>query len=209
MTNKSPKDRDKAIFQRFLPAESIDYVLNLFYKFPVKFKIVNGRKTKLGDFRAGRSGEKHQITVNGDLNMYSFLITTVHEFAHLVTFEKYGHKVSPHGEEWKQEYRKLLLPLLDKKMVPKSIENALVRSLERTKASSCADVHLSRALMEFDKLNDGLLPLEKLNKNTTFVLQDRIFKKGELRRNRFLCEDVETRRKFTINCLAVVKPIEI
>ena len=58
-----------------LGADQFD-VVEIFLASNVKFKIVNGRKTKLGDFRASASGEKHQITVNGDMNPYSFLITT-------------------------------------------------------------------------------------------------------------------------------------
>jgi predicted SprT family Zn-dependent metalloprotease len=77
------------------------------------------------------------ITVNGDLNPYSFLITTLHEFAHLHTYLKYGTRVAPHGEEWKNCYRKLLLPIIDSKKLPNDIEKVLMNSLISTKASSC------------------------------------------------------------------------
>ncbi len=208
MSANTRKERDKAIFGRFLPEAATDYVLNLFYQFPVRFKIVNGRRSKLGDFRAGRPGEKHQISINGDLNPYSFLITTVHEFAHLVTYDKFGHSVAPHGEEWKRAYRNLLLPVLEARMVPPDLEKALMRSMVSTRASSCSDTQLARALQRYDRHPEGMLPLEKLAKNTTFTLNNRVFRKGELRRNRFLCEELHTKKRYTVNCLALVKPIE-
>ena len=54
-----------------------------------------------------------KITVNGDLNPYSFLITTIHEFAHLVTFEEYQGRVKPHGKEWQLTYSKMLYPVIE------------------------------------------------------------------------------------------------
>ena len=52
--------------------------------------------------------------MNGDLNPYSFLITTLHEFAHLHTFQQHGNRVNPHGDEWKTNFRKLLIDMIKK-----------------------------------------------------------------------------------------------
>ncbi len=208
MSSTPHKQREREILGKYIPACSIDYVLNLFYTFPVKFKIVSGRKTKLGDFRPAHNGHPNRITVNGDLNPYSFLITTVHEFAHLTTFLKFGNKISPHGEEWKKEYRILLLPLIDQKMVPQDIENALINSLVNTKASSCTDIKLSRVLLRYDTEAELMTTLEKLQENSIFTLQGRKFKKGPLARSRFLCEEIHSRKKYHVHCLAVVEHID-
>ena len=80
------KEKYRMVLSKYLPANFIEIVVELLVKHPVKFRVAKPRKTKLGDFRANRDG-LHQITVNGDLNPYSFLITTIHEFAHLVTFQ--------------------------------------------------------------------------------------------------------------------------
>jgi hypothetical protein len=168
---------------------------------------VNGRATKLGDFRAGINGDKHRITVNGDLNPYAFLVTTLHEFAHLHTFEKYRNKVLPHGEEWKTAYRNLLLPAINSGQLPKDIEHALVHSLTNTKASSCTDHQLSRVLKTYDRPKEGIVLLEQLPKNTTFELNGRQFIKGALRRKRFVCQEVYSDRSYLVNALAEVRPI--
>lgn len=196
------------VFKRYLPEAFVEMVVDLFLASAVRFKIVNGRATKLGDFRAGSKGEKHRITVNGDLNPYSFLITTLHEFAHLHTYEKYRNKVLPHGEEWKASYRTLLIPVIQSGHLPKDIETALVHSLSNTKASSCSDYGLSRVLKSYDRPKEGVVLLEQLPKNTTFELNGRQFIKGSLRRKRFVCQEVYSDRSFLVNALAEVRPIK-
>lgn len=210
MKSQSIKKRDHVAeaFKKYIPEAFIDIVVDLFIQSSVKFKIVGGRKTKLGDFRSGISGEKHQITINGDLNPYAFLITTLHEFAHLNTFNIYQNKVNPHGEEWKIEYRKLLLPTIESGNLPQDIQKALINSLISTKASSCSDHQLSRVLHTYDKPIEGVEILERLPKNSTFAIDGRHFVKGELRRKRYICQEVKTKKSYLVNALAKVNPIE-
>ena len=194
-------------FKKFLPAGFEEIVVDLFLASPVRFKIVPPRKTKLGDFSIGHGMEKPQITINGDLNPYSFLITTLHEFAHLHTYQQYGNRVNPHGEEWKANFRKLLIPIIDSGKLPKDIEISLVNSLVSMKASSCTDTKLSRVLKNYDARKEGFEILEQLPKNTIFVLNGRQFIKGNLRRKKFLCEETISKRMFLINSLAEVQPL--
>lgn len=203
--NKSERKANfEAQFRKFLPPGFESMVVDLLFKYPVKFKVVPPRSTKLGDFRAGINGERHQITVNGDLNPYSFLVTTLHEFAHLETYEKFGRSVAPHGIEWKSEFRNLLVPALDTGLLPKDIEVALMQSLVNTKASSCSDIHLSRALRKYDEPKHGVVVLETLPKNTTFVLQGKVFTKGDLRRRRYVCSEHTSKKSYLVHALAEV-----
>lgn len=207
--NQSKQQRLEQQLKPYLPEGFEPMIAALLLKYPVRFAITPPRNSKLGDYRAPVGNETHhRISVNGNLNKYSFLITTLHEFAHLETFLKFGHKVKPHGEEWKQTYRKLLLPAIDTKKLPGVIEEALVRSLANTKASSCSDTQLSRVLRQFDQRHAHHLTLEELPKNATFVLQGRQFRKGDLRRTRYLCEELSSRRNFLIHALATVQRAE-
>ncbi len=196
------------VLKKYVPIEYVDLVTDLLLKHRVIFKIVKPRKTKLGDFRAGIGEEKHQITVNGDLNKYAFLITTLHEFAHLVTYDEYGRNASPHGKEWKDNFSKLLVPMIRIGHLPKPIESALMNSLVNVKASSCTDVNLQRVLLTFDERNDNLKTLESLEKNSIFELDGRLFEKGVLRRTRFMCKEQNGKRYFLVNRLAIVKEIK-
>lgn len=209
MENSFLTKREKAIngFQKFLPQGFEGYVVDLFFEHSISFKIVPPRKTKLGDFRGGSRMEKPMITVNGDLNPYSFLITTLHEFAHLHTFLKFKNNVSPHGDEWKNAFRKLLIPIIDSGKLPKDIEIALMNSLVSTKASSCSDINLSRVLQKYDEVKEGVEILERLPKNTKFAINGKHFIKGDLRRKKFLCQELKSGRLFLVNALAEVTPI--
>ena len=183
-------------------------VIDLLLKHTVQFKIVKPRKTKLGDFRAQNKHGKPQITINGDLNPYSFLITTLHEFAHLTTYLEYGHRVAPHGKEWKLHYTRLLVPVIDHSETPETLRAALLKSTTNMKASSCTDQQLQRALLTFDSRNDNLRTLEELPKNSTFALNGKTFRKGILRRTRYLCTDVHSKRQYLVSALAHVEPLE-
>jgi len=203
------KKSKRDTLQKYLPEGTVDAILDYFSLYKVKFKIVKPRKTKLGDFRALASGGIPEITVNGDLNKYSFLVTTVHEFAHLKTFLEHRFSVRAHGKEWKQNFVELMVPILDLKVLPKDVENALVQSFTNVKASSCTDRNLYRVLRNYDDFNPGEILLEQISKNSTFVLQNKRYRKGPLRRTRFLCEELESGKSYLINALATIKPIEI
>ena len=59
-----------------------------------------------GDFKPLKKSGWSQITINNNLNEYGFLITALHEFAHLLVYEKYKNKVHPQGSEWKKLFKK-------------------------------------------------------------------------------------------------------
>ena len=90
--------------QDFLPPNTYDGVLSYLRQYKVHLTVAKERKSILGDYRHRTSHTNHRISVNGNLNKYSFLITLLHELAHLVTFEQHGNRVLAHGREWKTIY---------------------------------------------------------------------------------------------------------
>lgn len=192
---------------KYLPEAFIAYVVELMKEHPVHFRITRPRSTKFGDFRAKPAG-LHQITVNGNLNPFAFLITCIHEFAHLSTYKQYGNRVSPHGTEWKNEFARMLVPVIASKQLPEELDRVLIRSLSNIKASSCSDKHLYRTLLSYDKHPEGIVPLEHIQRDSLFQLQGRLFRKGKLQRTRYLCQETNTQRMYHVSALALVKQIQ-
>ena len=205
MTDK--KQQFYHTLSRFAPDFFVEYLVELILNAKVIFKIVPGRSTKLGDFRVRSEGEKPIITVNGNLNKFAFLITTLHELAHLNTFRQYGIRVAPHGMEWKNAFRALLEPVLLSKQLPNDIEKVLWNTFTNTKASSCSDLNLSRVLKKYDKPSDQN-SLEEIPVASHFSLNGRAFEKGLLRRSRYLCKELKSGKQYLIHALATVQLIK-
>lgn len=179
--------------QDYLPQGSFDEVLYYLQHYKVHLTITRKRESILGDYRNAHAGKNHRISVNGNLNKYAFLITLLHELAHLFTYEKFGHRVQAHGREWKDEFGKILARFLTQKVFPPDIETALLNTLRNPAASSCGDEKLLRVLHRYDEKPAGVLLVEQLAEGTLFSIKGgRIFKKGEKVRKRFKCLEIKT-----------------
>ena len=199
----------KEVLKNYLPEESLDTIARWVRHFNFDLKITRGRTTKLGDYRSPFNGKRHKITVNHNLNRFAFLVTLVHEVAHLTAFEKYGHKIKPHGDEWKQEYKLLMHPFLHESILPNDVQVALINYLQNPSASSCADENLVRILKKHDKPNEALVHLEDLPFKTMFkIAGNRYFEKGEKLRKRYKCTEIATKRVYLFSPVADVTPIQ-
>src|SRR5689334_7455639 len=166
--------------QTYLPPNSFDAVMSYLHQYKVQLTITKERKAILGDYRHRTHFENHRISVNGNLNKYSFLITLIHEIAHLLTFEQFGRNVQAHGKEWKMIYAGLLDQFLKNKIFPETLEKELLLSLRNPAASSCAEDGLIRVLRKFDEKGDHHRIVEEIPLNSLFKTYDgRIFQKGE------------------------------
>lgn len=191
----------KEILSKYLPEKSVDLVVQLLEKHPCHLKIVNNRKTKHGDFRA-LSNENYQISINNDLNKYRFLLTLIHEIAHLVTFKNHR-GVKPHGAEWKRNFQHLMLVFVNPEIYPKEILPFLAHYLINPKASTDTDVKLSLALKRFDQITDKHFIFE-IPLASKFKHNNKIFVRGNKRRTRFECIEVYTDKKYLFHANAEV-----
>ena len=194
--------------QSYLPEGSFDEVLYYLQHHKVHLTITRKRQTVLGDYRHAAAGTTHRISVNGNLNKYAFLITLLHELAHLFTHDKFGHKVMAHGAEWKNEFSKVLARFLLKKVFPADIEKTLLRTLQNPSASSCGDEKLLRVLHAYDTKKEGTHLVEQLAEGTSFSIPGgRIFKKGEQLRKRIKCVEVKTGKLYLFSAVYEVTVI--
>ena len=177
----------------YLPEGCFDEVAFYLHHYKVQLTVTRERQSVLGDYRNSHDNKGHRISVNHNLNPYAFLITLLHELAHLFTYEKYGHRVQAHGREWKNEFSKILTRFLTKNVFPADIEQTLSKSLQNPAASSCADTALLRVLHKYDKNKEGIILIENLPMGALFKIKDgRSFFKVEKVRKRFKCKEEAT-----------------
>lgn len=189
---------------KYIPEHAVKPVFELIVSNEVHLKIVNERVTRHGDYRKGHSG-KHEITVNSSLNKYKFLITLIHEIAHLVAFEKFGRNIKPHGSEWKFTFQQLMVPFIRPEIFPNKLLPLLARHFKNPTASSDVDATLSLALKQFDKQNDKNYIFE-LEYGCHFRIHNgKIFQKGALRTKRYECVEVSSGRMYLFNPNAEVE----
>jgi SprT protein len=194
--------------QSYLPANTYEAVLQYLHHYQVHLTVARERKSILGDYRHRTHGKTHRISVNGNLNTYSFLITLLHELAHLLTFEKFGNRVQSHGKEWKHVFGQLLHQFIQHKVFPTDIEQALMEALQNPAASSCADDVLLRVLKSYDEKKDNAVFVERIPEGELFKTHDgKIFRRGEKVRKRFKCEEVATKRLYLFSPVYEVIPL--
>ncbi len=181
----------------YLPEGSFEEVSHYLLHYKVHLTITRERKSVLGDYRNSFADKNHRISVNGNLNKYAFLITLLHELAHLFTYERFGHRVQAHGMEWKNEFSKILAQFLLKKIFPPDIHKALLKTLQNPAATSCADTSLLRVLHKYDAHAEGVLLLENLANGSRFSIKGgRVFQKMETVRKRIKCLEIATNKMY-------------
>lgn len=203
------EQRPWAELDEFLPEGASEKVLTLLHKYHVHLTVTRERKSILGNYRNAVHGKNHRITVNGNLNKYSFLITLIHEIAHLLTFEQYGHKVLAHGNEWKNCYGYLLKEFIESAIFPEDIRHELKKSSQNPAASSCAEEGLTRILKRYDVKKPGIFMIEEIPSGSHFITKDgKVFQKGEKLRKRFRGTELRTGAVYLFSPLYEVKLIE-
>ena len=189
---------------KYMPKEAAPIISARINDTGCQFRISKSRSTKFGDYQSPHQLSPHKISINHDLNPYAFLVTTVHEFAHLKTYQHYKNKVKPHGSEWKANFKMLMHPFLKLNIFPESVLSAVVSYMDNPAASSCTDLNLYRALREFDK-QSASVTVETLEAEKIFSLKNgRIFQKKEKVRKRYRCVELKTNKMYLFHPIAEV-----
>ncbi|CAM3582002.1 hypothetical protein FSS13T_23710 [Flavobacterium saliperosum S13] len=192
------------VLLKYIPEHAVPPCFELIKAYNVHLKIVNERVTRHGDYRRHPDGF-HQITVNASLNKYRFLMTLIHEIAHLVAFEKYGRDIKPHGDEWKLTFQRMMVPFIRPEVFPSQLLPLLARHFRNPKASSDTDATLSLALKQFDPVNDKNYIFEIPYGSTFRIHNGKIFKKIALRTKRYECIELSSGRIYLFNPNAEVE----
>ena len=98
---------------RRLPSEIYWSALHLLAVHDINFVLVPDNNHFTGEWSwCPSTSVRHEIKVVDSLYGVNFLETFIHEVAHATTWDLYGRDATPHGKEWKAEYRRLMKPFL-------------------------------------------------------------------------------------------------
>lgn len=185
----------------FLPAQSYIKIINWINELNVKVNISNPRRTKLGDFKV--ENNNLIISINNDLNPYSFLITLTHELAHAYVYKKYKRRFLPHGEKWQETFRSMMLNFLNTSIFPSDVLEVLSIHLKKPKASTFTDLALAMILKKYD--TKDRFTISDISEGSIFVIKNgRKFKKGKKLRKRYKCLECSTNKIYLFHPLAEV-----
>lgn len=180
-------------FHHFVPNKSVKLLQCWIDDLNVQVVASKPRKTKLGDFKV--KGNQLCITVNNNLNKYSFLITLTHELAHAFIFKKYQKTVKPHAQSWKLTFKSLMLNFLTPDYFPEDILKVLSRHMINPKASTFVDLELVKVLKKYDDVKS--FTISDLSVGDSFkIANGRVFLKGEKIRKRYQCVDLTTNKVY-------------
>ena len=189
----------------FLPAPSFQKINHWMHELDIHVKITNPRKTKLGDFKVVK--DSLYISINNDLNPYSFLITLTHELAHAFVYVKHKRGVAPHGSQWQETFKSMMLNFLNPTIFPDDVLKALSVYLKQPKASTLTDMNLAAVLKKYDFVK--ALTISDIAEKSIFSIPNgRIFKKGKQLRKRYRCIECITNKVYLFHPFAEVIPVQ-
>lgn len=199
------KSNDLQFFEKYFGNKPAVWCMQLWQTHRFKLVVTKERKTKLGDF----SIRKHQaiITVNGNLRPEAFLVTYLHELAHLLTFKRYGNKVAPHGQEWKMCYTALLQEALDAGYFSEKVAPVIIQHIKKPKAATTSDQLLYHTLHA--DAGAGVITLAQIPDGGYFSFRGKIYRRVALRRTWCTCECWPKGITYRISTVARVSPISI
>ena len=192
------------VLEKFLPENALPYLKIWFGSYPCHLKITKNRNSKLGDYRK-LPDKSHQITVNGTLEPQLFFFVLTHELAHLIAFEKYGRRISPHGAEWKQTFREMLLESLT--VYAEDLRPIILKFSKSPKANFMASPDLVKYFHRPEE-DDEQTFIENLKKGELFEYKKEIFVIEETTKKRYLCRNLKSGLKYKVNTLARVRKID-
>lgn len=194
---------------KFLPLQCVDAVHGWLHEGGLRLRITRSRSSKLGDFRGAMPGQPPIISLNGDLNKYTFFVVFVHEYAHFLVWKKYAHRAKPHGREWKAVYTDLMIPFLTTKLFPPELLFALNSYFINPRAASGSDLNLTRTLKSYDAPRCKVT-VEEIAPTATFSLPDgRHFRKIQQLRKRYKCLCLNNNRLYLFHPLTEIIPVDV
>ena len=191
-----------SVLEKFLPENTLPFLKVWFGIYPCHLKITKNRNSKLGDYRK-LPDKSFQITINGTLEPQLFFFVLTHELAHLIAFEKFGRKISPHGMEWKQTFREMLLESIG--VYKDDLKPIILKFSKSPKANFMASPDLVKYFHR--EAEEGMIFIENLSVGESFGYKNEVFLIEETAKKRYLCKNLQNGKKYYFKNLVQVKKL--
>jgi SprT protein len=203
------REESLGLLEQFLPHGAFEQIAPFFRTHTIHLSLTNERRSVLGDYRSPVADSPyHRISINANLNPYSFLITLLHELAHMFTYIHFQHKAQPHGKEWKTQFRHILIPFMGKRFFPADVEKALLTYLHDPAASTCTDPELYKSLYKYDEHKPGFKLVDDVGMNRFFETEDgSLYQKIEKLRTRNKCKNINNGKVYLFPGIVEVKEV--
>lgn len=189
------------VLEKFLPENALPFLKVWFGSYRCHLKITKNRDSKLGDYRKMQDNS-HQITVNGTLEPQLFFFVLTHELAHLIAFEKFGRKISPHGQEWKATFREMLLESLS--IYKDDLKPIILHFSKSPKANFMASPELVKY---FHKEEEGFSYIENLEIGAEFGFRKETYIIKEKIKKRYLCKNLTNGKQYLFKSVTKVEKL--
>ena len=189
--------------ERFLPEGTLPFLKTWFGEHIIHIKITRKRQSKLGDYRKMPDGS-HQISVNGTLQPELFFFVLTHELAHLLAFQEFGYRISPHGQEWKQTFRMMLVDSIS--VYANDLKPIILKFAKAPKANFMSSPDLVK-YFHIEDCEDESLYIEDLADGDLFIYRNERYSLDGKRKKNYLCTNLENTKKYIFRPLARVEKI--
>ena len=193
-----------AKLQQYLPENSLIFLKRWIGNFYIHIKITKDRSSKLGDYRKLRD-QSHEITINSTLEPELFFFVLTHELAHLIAFEKFNFRISPHGKEWKITYREMLLESLS--VYSEELKPMIQNFAKSPKANFMSSDGLVRYFRP-EKHHQNEFFIENFAQGEQFVYRKQRYEIEQKLKKNYLCKNLENGRRYVFKPLAKVEKFQ-
>lgn len=190
-----------SILEQYLPSDTQPFLRRWFASYKIHIRITRDRNSKLGDYRK-MPDKSHEISINSTLDRQLFFFVLTHELAHLIAFEKFGGRISAHGQEWKSTFREMLLESIS--IYTSDLQPVIRQFSKNPKANFMASPELVR-YFHVDDPDDSQFFVEQLAPDSEFLYKGDLYKMIEKKKKLYLCVNLKNSKKYLFRPLAKVE----
>ena len=189
--------------EKYLPENTLPFLKTWFGEHYIHIKITKARNSKLGDYRK-MPDKSHQITINSTLQPQLFFFVLTHELAHLLAFENFGNRISPHGSEWKNTFRTMLLESIS--VYSEDLKPIILKFSKSPKANFMSSPDLVK-YFHIENYEDETSYIEDLETEDRFIYRKQTYIIEGKRKKNYICLNLDNGKRYIFKPLARVEKL--